>query len=285
MENLLYWREAGEAEPQGRIDAASFGSLAHEVIEQFYREHGPAFGARKRTLAAWQADVVAFIDRGFDSFARGYPFVSDATANQELQRLRRTVATFLDYDWNDGRPRQFAVVEQPFGDPTPLRVVTEDGPLYLHGFIDRIDVEGGTTLLRDIKTGQASPRASGDAPEALTDLQLGIYVAALRAHATDWGLPKRVEAAYAHTVTTVHKERAYRDDIAALEDVTGRALTVAHQLLDEAQFPRTPDASDCKWCPFKRVCGDSATERADEALEDATGAAAAFRDLKREGMA
>lgn len=284
LENVLYWKEAATAEALGELDPATFGSLVHEVAEQFARAHGASFGRREKSLPEWQALAAAMTHQCFGSLARQFPFASASAAAQQRTRALETVAIFLEYDWDDGRPRRLVAAEQPFGYPNPLPLKAGQRELFLHGFIDRIDVDGDTTLVRDLKTGKPTHRFSGGAPDARIDLQLGIYVAALRAHTTEWGTTNDIAAVYAHTVGYVHQERAYIDDVGALEQATATWLDVAGQLLAEGEFPRSPDINDCTYCQFSVACGTSVGGRVDRALDGATGAAAAFRDLKRKGL-
>ena len=51
-------------------------------------------------------------------------------------------------------------------------------------------------------------------------------------------------------------------------------------LLTAGTFPRSPKADDCAFCAFKPVCGANVSKRALAVLENATGPALAFRQLK-----
>jgi hypothetical protein len=58
-----------------------------------------------------------------------------------------------------------------------------------------------------------------------------------------------------------------------------RWFELAMALIREKRFVRTPDANDCRVCPFSAVCGDDLLAT-NQHLRDATGALGAFRDLK-----
>ena len=62
-----------------------------------------------------------------------------------------------------------------------------------------------------------------------------------------------------------------------------RWIAVAHDLLAARQFPRTPDANDCTYCPFTPVCGPDAPARAQARLADVSGPVADFLEIKGHG--
>jgi hypothetical protein len=58
-------------------------------------------------------------------------------------------------------------------------------------------------------------------------------------------------------------------------------LAIAAELLAARAFPRTPDTTDCAYCPFRPVCGDRVYERAALVLAAGGGPLAQFLALKR----
>ena len=149
----------------------------------------------------------------------------------------------------------------PFGVENGLEVTTASGPLYLRGFIDRIDHAGGVTLVRDLKSGKAHPRAEGDPPEYDLDLQIGLYGLVLRKIAGDLGVPDNVAAAYFYPDDAQPERRFDGDDFDALVNATEAWIAAGAQLLREGAFPRTPNEEDCQYCAYKPVCGPGATDR------------------------
>jgi hypothetical protein len=283
-ENVLGWDEPDEVEVASEIDPMMFGTLFHDVAEAFHRAHGTAFGKRERSLAAWKDIARTFADEVFDSCARSYPLAGDEIRDQQRQRLQRAVRTLLDRDW-DGKPRRFVDVERSFGEPEGIELATPSGPLWVRGQIDRIDVEGGVTLVRDLKTGRPDPRDPGDAPDATTDIQIALYGLAIKAESgkAEPGkakLPEVVHAAYAYFNARGTGVRAYTDDFPVLEAAAWQWLALARDLLAARAFPRTPDPEDCTFCRFKPVCGPAAHDRASDVLATADGVLARFRALK-----
>jgi RecB family exonuclease len=285
MRRVLGWDEPAGAPSLRELDAASFGSLLHRVVEEFYRAHGADFVAGKRSLAHWTAVATATADAAFEAFLSEYPLVGAGVRGKERERLQDALDAFLAYDWEGRGERRFHAVELGFGAPEPLAVAAGGATLHVTGYIDRVDVEGDVTLVRDLKSGKPHPRVKPEAdPTPLRDVQLGLYQLAARKLAATWKTPRKVEAAYAYASGRAEvEERAFRDDAAALEKATKAWLATAAGLLARRAFPSTADVADCEFCPFEPLCGDAVPRRAAEglALEDEEdGPLVRFRRLK-----
>jgi len=280
FQTLLGFEEPSTAPPLREIGQPAYGSFVHAVAEEFYRTHGAAFGARKRSLADWLDIAGALAERRFDAFLEQYPLVGGTVRRKERERLRTDLHDLLRSDWGAGA-RRFVGVERTFGQPVAVELDVGGRPLFVRGRIDRLDVEAGRTLVRDLKTGRAHPRlGSAAAPDAVRDIQLAMYGLVTGHLAGTWGLPARVAAAYTYVNRGVD-ERAFRDDFhQTLEPAAREWLGVAVGLLNARAFPRTTDANDCTYCCFKPVCGDGAQARAAQVLAGADGVLAAFRALK-----
>jgi RecB family exonuclease len=152
----------------------------------------------------------------------------------------------------------------------------------VRGRIDRLDVEGPRTLVRDLKTGRAHPRlGKAKNPDPALDLQIAIYGLVAQALADEWNIPKRVAVAYAYIGRSGAVERAYNDDFHTLLEPAARHwLDVAAGLLADRRFPRTPNAEDCTYCCFRPVCGDAGYARAAALLADGEGILVDFGALK-----
>ncbi|HET6923007.1 MAG TPA: PD-(D/E)XK nuclease family protein [Anaeromyxobacteraceae bacterium] len=272
MRRILHWEEPAGAPSLRELDAASYGSLLHRVVEVFFREHGRDFVARKGALPEWQALARAIADREFDAFLSEYPLVGEGVRRKERERLHESLEAFLRYDWelSRGRKRRFVGVELPFGEEQPLSTTAGGVTLHLRGYIDRVDVEGDAAVVRDLKSGKAYPRRGDEAgPTAVRDVQLGVYQLAAVKLAPVWKTPRKVEAAYAYASGREPvQERAFRDDREALEKATGEWLATAARLLSERRFPSTADEGDCEYCPFQPLCGAAAPRRAQVGLAE-----------------
>lgn len=280
--NILHFDEAASPPPQREIGQPSYGNLFHSIAAEFYGANGGHFCAREGTLADWLILADQIVERHFSAFLKQYPLVGDAVRAQQRNRLRRDVREFIEYDWAAAAGLRFVAAERAFGQPVPVELPVSKRSLFLSGRIDRIDVDGLRSIVRDIKTGQAHLRIGKDAaPDPLRDLQIAIYGLVTRSLATEWGLPARIGVAYAYVGRSGAVERGYRDDFhELLEPAARRWLDVAAGLLAERLFPRTPNASDCSYCCFRPVCGNTAHERATAVLAANESLLADFTRLK-----
>jgi hypothetical protein len=281
MRRILGWDEPAGAPSLRELDPVAYGSLLHRVVEAFYRAHGAEFVAGEGALARWQETARAIADRELELFLSEYPLAGARARSRERERLRESVRLFLEYD-RRGPDRRYVGVELPFGETTPLAVEADGVTLHVRGFIDRVDVEGGATLVRDLKSGRAHPRSGDEAgPTPVRDVQLGLYQLAAARLAPAWGTPAKVRAAYAYASGRAEvEERAFRGDAEALATATRAWLAAAAHLLSARAFPPTAAEGECAWCPFHPLCGEGAPRRAREALaEEEDGALARFRAL------
>lgn len=281
LQRVLGFRPREELPAPHRIDADAYGSLVHAVAARFANAHGAELCAGAHDLEHWLAISDAIACDAFEVFLETYPLVGDGAAEAERWRLRRDVATFVEHEWST-RPRTFVAAEREFGGTPQLSITTAAGPLYVAGRIDRIDVQRGTTIVRDLKTGRARPRERELAdPDANIDMQLALYAAVAAELASVWNVPPHVAGSYVyldHLAT--RRERSFTDDPDVLSAAGGHWLEIAASLIRDRLFVQTPRGDDCRYCPFTPVCGDVAEVSA-RRLRDATGGLAAFRELKR----
>lgn len=278
LERLLGFGPREDPPSGHRIEPMAYGHLFHQIIEMFGNLHGSAFGAREHDLAHWLTVADELAIGTYAAFVATSSMMSQSALEAERQRLRRDVKTFLEHDWNEGRPRRFVAVEQAFGDETPVALTTSSGPLFVKGWIDRID---GLAVVRDFKTGRPRPRERElFDPDPDTDLQLALYAAVTRELAAAWGVPRDVAAAYVYVQRFAgHRERGFYADREALNAAGLRWFDVAAGLVRAQSYVKTPAAKECGRCAFAAVCGDQSAATT-SALASAVGPLAAFRDLK-----
>ncbi len=280
--NVLGFDEPVSAPRPREIGQPAYGALFHLVAEGFFRVHGASFCARQDTLEQWRAEADVTVERVFAAFLEQYPLVGDVVRGRERERLRGDLYDLLEHEWAGATtPLRFIGVERPFGVPVPVELPTGGRSLFVRGQIDRIDVDGPSTLVRDLKTGRAHPRVGKKAaPDPALDIQIAVYGLVAQHLATEWQIPPRISAAYAY-VGRGADERAWRDDFhKVLEPAAREWLAIAAELLAERSFPRTPDVDDCTYCCFRPVCGDGVYARAARLLAAGTGALARFRAIK-----
>jgi hypothetical protein len=281
--NVLGLDEPASPPPQREIGQPYYGNLVHAVAAEFYKRHGISFCTREGALRDWRSLADEVIACVFATFLRQYPLVGEAVRSQQRERLRRDLHDLLEYDWESaGAGRRFVAAERSFGTKAGVALSLGDRALFVRGRIDRLDVEGQRTLVRDLKTGRAHPRAGKAAePDPGLDLQVAVYGLVAQALADEWKVPKLAAAAYAYVGRGGAAERSWRDDFHdALEPEARRWLRAAAGLLAGRLFPRTSNERDCAYCAFRPVCGDGVHDRAAMLLDGASGALAEFAALK-----
>lgn len=279
---LLGFWEPAAAPPQREIGQPYYGSLLHAAAERFYRAHGAAFCAGQDTFDDWRARADRILEQVFDEFAAGYPLAGRVVRQRERERVREDLASLLAYEWR--RPaRRLVGAERVFGRPTPVELSAGDRSLFVRGQIDRLEAVGDRTVIVDLKTARGKPRAGREAAaQPVLDVQIAVYGLVAQRLAREWQSPPRVGAAYVYVNRGV-EERNWRDDFhEALEPAARAWLQLAADLLAGRVFPRTPLASDCRYCSFRPVCGEGVHERVARLLPAGRGILARFGALKTE---
>ncbi len=278
LEVILKLGAPPAAQDAGALDALTYGSLFHTVAERFYSAHGDAFLKRARDVDFFESHAQAIADVAFAECLEGYALAGVAVRAAQRERLRRDVRALLEIDWDLERERVVAV-ERAFGTSVPMSLAVGDHLVYVRGYIDRIDVEQGTAVLRDLKTGKAKPRKADEIDPAI-DAQLGLYALVARTMKKAWALPGGMAAAYVYPSGVRHTERAFRGaDYDRLQEDASGWLQTTTELAVARRFPRTPNAADCTYCPFTPVCGPNAEKRA-AAVLDAAADLVSIRKLK-----
>jgi len=191
------------------------GSLFHATAESFYRAHGSRFCARTQTLRDWQraGDEIAGIQ--FAAFIATYPLADVEIRGAAGRRLQRDLRALLASDWHAAKT--FIDVERESG---PLALPIGARTVQVHGYIDRIDTTGATTLVRDLKTGRAKRRKSVQDVRPAYDVQLGLYGLVVQSKAAEWGIPETVGGSYIYPADPSGDERSFRDDFEDLATLT-----------------------------------------------------------------
>ena len=281
LDRLLHFEEPAVAPPQREIGQPDYGLLFHDVAAEFYTANGPAFCAEKRNLAEWLAIAEQIVERQFQDFLKQYPLVGNAVRAQQRERLCRDVRDLLEYDWESLKDTEFTATEKKFGWSVPVELQVGTKRLYVRGRIDRIDVKGQQTIIRDLKTGRAHLRLRNEAgPDPALDIEIAVYGLVAELLAQEWKTPQRIGAAYAYCGRG-SAERSFSDDFhEVLKPAATKWLEIAAGLLEARHFPRTPNSQECTYCSFRPVCGEAAYERATALLANAEGALRDFATLK-----
>ena len=260
------------------IDAATKGTLVHDVLERFFREALPMDGELGRDPEeAWQPDEVQRVHEMLDDAAAdleakgttGRPLLWAAQKARLHRQLTRILA--LDSVLRATRRSRPLAVEAPFGregeDPLVLDL-EKAGDVSLAGFIDRVDrTDDGGLVVTDYKTGKGYgydriPEVGKKAPNDLDlvdrgrKLQLVMYGLAARQRCGEASTP--VESYYWFVETDGMHRGAPVDS-----EAERRLLHVIDVTVDGIRsgvFPAHPGEDgyfgweSCRYCPFDRVC-------------------------------
>jgi len=260
------WHKPVDAPNARELDALSYGTLFHSVAERFFVTHGAKFGAREGTLAAWYPLAEGIADEVFEQFLDEYPLTGEAVRAAQRERLRDDIAALLEHELAEQKAR-FVAAERAFGGKKPLAWPTRGGPIYLVGYIDRVDVVGSTTRVSDLKTGKAHPRRADSAPDAGRDVQVALYALVAEELAGTWDVPGRVSSQYVYASARGVALRDWHGEMDSLLASGKEWLELASALLRAGDLPRTPIEEDCAYCSFRPVCGEDRNVRGARVLE------------------
>ncbi|HET6332366.1 MAG TPA: PD-(D/E)XK nuclease family protein, partial [Polyangiales bacterium] len=256
---FLYEHILGFREPEGplrshSLDVMRFGTWPHGIAEEFWKDNGAALGQRQGQLATFQEQLRALATTRFAELQQSYPFANDLVARAEQEAVCDQLNKLLMLDWHDANPQTFVAVERAFGYDGECQLETDAGPLYVRGKIDKLDRDGDTLLVRDIKTGTGKPRRADDLPDPGIDLQVAVYALVAKRMAREWKTPEQVAVAYIYLRSGESDRSWHGTDYAILERSTKEWLATAKQVLEQGAFARSPIEEDCTYCPHKPVC-------------------------------
>jgi ATP-dependent helicase/nuclease subunit B len=259
------------------ISALDEGSLVHEILEDFVREH-----AGKPPSEPWTDEERDRLD-AIAAQVTGRYEAEGRTGRALLwgvrrEQLRHQLHRVLDADERERARQQVAPVEVELAFDALAVVLANGRTVSFRGIIDRVDrsIDGRRLVVYDYKTGSPSGfakvaraiRQDGDLTARGTKLQLPIY--ALAAKAAYPGA-QEVSSYYwfvgrkglGDTVGAVVDERAE----ARFRDV----IDVVVEGIEEGRFPANPGDESwqfgqwtfehCGWCEFDRVCPTSRGEQ------------------------
>ncbi|OGD25204.1 MAG: hypothetical protein A2Y56_11915, partial [Candidatus Aminicenantes bacterium RBG_13_63_10] len=288
LENILQWEDPPSAPSTREIGQPSYGSLLHQVAENFFRENGREFTACRRTASGWNGwkqKARAVVNRRFDLFLEEYPLLSGRVRDQQRERLFRDFVRLLEFEWRNRQNLKFRAAEFRCGFPDPVCLELPGRRLVVRGVIDRLDELDGRLFIRDFKSGKGRPREKDEAgPTPVLDSQLAVYALLMNAiHKKDpKGWPKVGAVAYFYPDPRGATERLFSDDLDDLLEKGTDWLAAMADLIEGRQFPRTDNEDDCQYCSFVPVCGEQAKGAAGEKLKKAGPLIKRFLALKQQ---
>lgn len=261
--NVLGVRETAPAADLRPVDPRRLGSAIHAAYADFFRglsggwpeQWSDAHRNRLRSLVAGRLQELErdgwIRRRGLWSF--------------DAERLPELAVRLLDAEAEARRGAQplEARVEAPFGvDGAGVKVGAEGCEMLLQGRIDLMEVFEDRLLVVDLKTGAAAP----------DPIQVQLYLRAMEE--TERG--KALEGAYL-VLQAADKALVpvpWDDEV---RESTELLLAWFVRLVRAGWFPLTPSANDdresqCRFCPFDRLCPSDRIALQEAAMEHVGGA-------------
>jgi RecB family exonuclease len=236
----LAGRLLGVEPPDEAEDAPSprtAGQLAHRCLERYYRRRPPAPDRTALEAACGEAFAEAEAEG-----VRGHARLWQLARARMVDELWATVQA--EPPWG-GRPVH---VELAFGGRGGLPALAVGG-LLVSGRIDRVDENGDGFVVVDYKLGARATQSAKIKDAGLTQLQLPLYAAAVRA-----GLGRPADAAFLSLRDAAATRRlGEAHDLEALlgTQLPARVAELAEHIRG-GSFPAAPH--DCRSCSYRTVC-------------------------------
>ena len=258
--------------PTQWLDPLAFGSLLHELFEQFMRqlleqERLPKF-ARDHDL------LQQLLDRKVAEYADHYPPPNQVALQMQLRDLRQAGDTFLREEErfcreHSSRPVYLeASLGLPAGTHTtpldtsdPIPVALPNGQrIFTRGRIDRIDrIAGGaieTYAVWDYKTGSTYGYDPADPFRQGRLIQPLLYVSIVT-HRLQATVSEDARLANFGFFFPGRQAAGQRVSWPATELRAGlHVLEKLCQIIQSGAFLPTNDVDDCRFCDYQAVCGD-----------------------------
>ena len=224
---VLGVKEEEEDDPFQVIDAATTGTLAHDLMKDF---------------AAAPCDLNTFLQRAakaFDDFLLTRPPVHPERAVEEKRAFCKMMQNAYEMD-----PKNNVVVAEKD------QCYTHISGVPLSGIPDRVEqTRSGEYIIADYKTGRKVKHKENDID---TCLQVVVYAYLMEQR----GFPiTRCEYRYLRNKVTIH---CRYDD--AMKDALNQKLLAFKEALDTGQFPPASSKDACTYCKLGAICGKNTPE-------------------------
>jgi ATP-dependent helicase/nuclease subunit B len=284
-QKVLGVREIDEPESVETLSALDRGSILHDILEKFMsglKRDGllPFDPARKTEYQDRLRGVAHEVFHEFEQGgAVGYPFMWVV----EKERILTDLEAFLAGELAEAEGYVPEYFEARFGPvpewarlspgsiTDPLELPVKGRTLRIGGYIDRIDVKGGSARVIDYKSG----RNYGEKDNLFRggkSLQLPLYMLAADAILKKHGVPARAQESQYYYITArggFKRVVFTRDQFEARDEEFKTILDTTAKGIASGTFPQNPDGGEnCRFCEFTSVCGHARVALVDRKIED-----------------
>lgn len=245
------------------LGPADRGSLLHEIFYRYLKERvdlqpGDEFG--DRLLRHDYSRLVHITDEMISEYRCLVPPPSPHVFEQECKAIRQDVDVFYQTELKrQTLPKWFELSLSTDGHPLEV-VLDSDTVFYMKGFVDRVDeLRPHEYKIYDYKTGNPRKYEENAYFAGGTQLQHALYAVAVEQYLRQTGLDtkaKVTESAYYFPT-----ERGKGEEVRRVQNRKPELVQLVKRLLDSIEsgvFLGTPNADSCRWCAYKRVCGNQA---------------------------
>jgi RecB family exonuclease len=252
--NILRVRpiEDMEFNPNNWLDAATRGSLLHEIFETFYRElqKENEMQSEKHT-ELMNRIAMECINRQKEIL----PPPNDRVFQIEVNDILACCKIFLKEEEAHCQTYKPMYFEYSFGENKPAEITLLSGEIvHLAGKIDRIDeTESGKYHIIDYKTGSTYNYGRNHIFKGGRQLQHLLYSLAIEQHLQLEAGTVEESAYYFPTVKGLGERFIRNQDVVVRTnglDILERLINV----LANGSFTMTDDKNDCKFCQYNLVC-------------------------------
>jgi len=270
LSRRLRVEETKSPEDEISLDALEFGTLIHQVLEDFFewRNKEDVLPPTDKQ-ETWLQNAVA---RKIEALKEKVPGRSDGAWTVDQSRAWLILRQWVRREKNVanlGEMNQvFAEFGFGYGDEPPVEVVTDQGrKVRFRGQVDRVDQsqDGSKVTIYDYKSGGSSSYTGLDKDPVKngTKIQLPLYSRAVRRAFPD----AEIQAAYwfvRESGSNELKPRPEAYDETKADQALTKAIDVVAGGIEKGVFPANPGKSgwvggrssfgSCGFCEFQRVC-------------------------------
>jgi len=248
-------KDATDFDRSSWLDAASRGSLLHEIFHLYMKEISET-SAKEVVIKHDEHRLLEITEQIIREYEAMVPPPSPHIFHKECESLRRDVAIFYQLEQGcQGRPRFFELELTKDGKPMDVRL--DNGlVIRMKGFVDRVDeVEPHKYKIYDYKTGNPKKYDENEYFSQGTQLQHALYAVAVEQWLKHTGIDKEarvVESAYYFPT-----ERGKGTEVSRLQNRRAELSELVGHLLasmESGTFAATKESKRCVYCDYKTVC-------------------------------